>query len=101
MYFKGLQNSHFGWDATSNGSLKTEQCDDVCGCPTGLGQSGPKAIIDSLLNGQVKKAPSFGSGRSIFAMESLILAQIERWRHGLGMQVERDAIFGWLTVAQG
>jgi hypothetical protein len=22
-------------------------------------------------------------------MESLILAQIERWRHGLGMQVER------------
>ena len=25
------------------------------------------------------------------AMESLILAQNERWRHGLGMQVERDA----------
>ena len=23
-------------------------------------------------------------------MESLILAQNERWRHGLGMQVERD-----------
>ena len=30
--------------------------------------------------------------RSIFsAMESLILAQNERWRHGLGMQVERGA----------
>jgi hypothetical protein len=27
----------------------------------------------------------------IFSMESLILAQNERWRHGLGMQVERDA----------
>ena len=25
-----------------------------------------------------------------FVMESLILAQNERWRHGLGMQVERD-----------
>jgi len=24
-------------------------------------------------------------------MESLILAQIERWRRGLGMQVERDS----------
>jgi len=27
-----------------------------------------------------------------FMMESLILAQIERWRHGLGMQVEREAL---------
>ena len=26
----------------------------------------------------------------IYAMESLILAQNERWRRGLGMQVERD-----------
>jgi hypothetical protein len=42
MYFKGLLNSHFGWDATTNGSLKTEQCDDVCGRLTGLGQSRPK-----------------------------------------------------------
>jgi hypothetical protein len=25
-------------------------------------------------------------------MESLILAQNERWRHGLGMQVERGAL---------
>jgi len=24
-------------------------------------------------------------------MESLILAQNERWRHGLGMQVERES----------
>ena len=28
----------------------------------------------------------------VFATESLILAQNERWRHGLGMQVERDAL---------
>ncbi len=27
----------------------------------------------------------------LFATESLILAQNERWRHGLGMQVERGA----------
>ena len=27
---------------------------------------------------------------SIFTMESLILAQNERWRRGLGMQVERE-----------
>ena len=26
---------------------------------------------------------------NIFCLESLILAQNERWRHGLGMQVER------------
>ena len=26
----------------------------------------------------------------IFTMESLILAQNERWRRGLGMQVERE-----------
>jgi len=29
-------------------------------------------------------------------MESLILAQNERWRRGLGMQVERDSIFSIL-----
>ena len=29
-------------------------------------------------------------------MESLILAQNERWRRGLGMQVERDLIFSIL-----
>ena len=40
-------------------------------------------------------------------MESLILAQNERWQRGLGMQVERDAvpsIFGemeQLRVAEG
>ena len=28
---------------------------------------------------------------SIFTMESLILAQNERWRRGLGMQVERES----------
>ena len=40
-----------------------------------------------------KEAPR--EGRSDFlAMESLILAQNERWRHGLGMQVERESGFG-------
>ena len=34
-------------------------------------------------------------------MESLILAQNERWRHGLGMQVEREVRFGGWKVAQG
>ena len=28
---------------------------------------------------------------SIYFIESLILAQNERWRRGLGMQVERDS----------
>ena len=35
-------------------------------------------------------------------MESLILAQNERWRRGLGMQVERERIFrGPSKVANG
>ena len=33
------------------------------------------------------------SGRNV--TESLILAQNERWRHGLGMQVEREAPACW------
>ena len=34
-------------------------------------------------------------------MESLILAQDERWRRGLGMQVERYGAFGHQRVANG
>jgi len=34
-------------------------------------------------------------------MESLILAQDERWRRGLGMQVERYGPFGVQRVANG
>ncbi len=34
-------------------------------------------------------------------MESLILAQNERWRRVLSMQVERDGSFGVLRVANG
>ena len=30
----------------------------------------------------------------IFQLESLILAQIERWRRALHMQVERESSFG-------
>ena len=39
--------------------------------------------------------------KSLYMMESLILAQDERWRRGLGMQVERYGIFGYQRVANG
>ena len=46
-------------------------------------------LINYLLNRQDGSA--LGRRRLDFSeMESLILAQNERWRHGLGMQVERD-----------
>ena len=38
-----------------------------------------------------EKTLSVGNTDVHLAMESLILAQNERWRHGLGMQVEREA----------
>ena len=42
------------------------------------------------------RARSFGFGTVIsvikFTTESLILAQNERWRRGLGMQVERERV---------
>ena len=44
-------------------------------------------FLESLLEQRCTSASAPGS--SFFAMESLILAQNERWRHGLGMQVER------------
>jgi hypothetical protein len=34
-------------------------------------------------------------------LKSLILAQIERWRHALHMQVERAAGATWQSVADG
>ena len=34
-------------------------------------------------------------------LKGLILAQNERWRRGLGMQVEREAFFGRWTAANG
>jgi hypothetical protein len=37
----------------------------------------------------------------LFTTESLILAQNERWRRGLGMQVEREGGFGLWKVANG
>jgi len=40
-----------------------------------------------------------GKFKGSFLMESLILAQNERWRRGLGMQVERIMVFGsWLVA---
>ena len=43
-----------------------------------------------LLNRQ-EAAPWWRRRLDFSEMESLILAQNERWRHGLGMQVERGA----------
>ena len=80
MYFKGLLNSRFGWDATSNGSLKTEQCDE----PAGSGITLPDLLI--------RRSTEALGFRYLFFTESLILAQNERWRHGLGMQVEREVL---------
>ena len=37
----------------------------------------------------------------IHHMESLILAQNERWRRGLGMQVEREGTARFRKVANG
>ena len=34
-------------------------------------------------------------------LKGLILAQNERWRRGLGMQVERQGIFGYPRAAEG
>jgi len=34
-------------------------------------------------------------------LKGLILAQNERWRRGLGMQVEREGSFGNWTAAKG
>ena len=36
-----------------------------------------------------------------FELKSLILAQIERWRHALHMQVERQRGATWRRVANG
>ena len=38
---------------------------------------------------------------NFLTMESLILAQDERWRRASYMQVEREAYFGELKVADG
>ena len=54
--------------------------------PTTFPRGFPRGLLKNQnLNRQVK----------FFATESLILAQNERWRHGLGMQVERPG-FGSL-----
>ena len=76
-------------------SLATEQRNATCGSralarprayPRG---KSPRSLNSRNLNRQVM----------LFATESLILAQNERWRHGLGMQVERPG-FG-RGVAKG
>ena len=36
-----------------------------------------------------------------YKLKGLILAQNERWRRGLGMQVEREVYFGKWTAAKG
>ena len=47
-------------------------------------RASPKGGRSMNLNRQVRPL-------QVFSTESLILAQNERWRHGLGMQVGRDA----------
>ena len=41
------------------------------------------------------------AGRISQSIEGLIPAQNERWRRGLGMQVEREVYFGKWTAAKG
>ena len=56
-------------------------------CPDGV------AVRDDLMQSNIREeytVPVFGPGPNFSVMESLILAQNERWRHGLGMQVERE-----------
>ena len=48
---------------------------------------------------KLKLFPIFGSGFNI--MESSILAQNERWRRVLSMQVEREAGAIWWRAADG
>ena len=49
--------------------------------------SGRRPPLEELLF--YRTGHSSGDAFELFVMESLILAQNERWRHGLGMQVER------------
>ena len=62
-------------------SLTTEQCDKY---------RIPAILIEFKYKSALTYFPSGVFGHWIdFLMESLILAQNERWRRGLGMQVER------------
>ena len=78
------------------GSLEIEQC-NVYRCPQVLIRE--RCFNLSLLTTEAGGRPPSPCGGGLFAlrrkfvMESLILAQNERWRHGLGMQVERSAVF--------
>ena len=49
----------------------------------------------------VRKRINFGWPLASYIMESLILAQNERWRRVLSMQVERQQGFGPVRVANG
>ena len=42
-----------------------------------------------------RKATVLGVGLSEHFLKGLILAQNERWRRGLGMQVERETLGNW------
>ena len=64
-------------DALRGGRLREQQS----------GKTGGKRFLTSLL--EQRCSALRGAAVCFFAMESLILAQNERWRHGLGMQVER------------
>ena len=75
----------------NGGSLKTEQRDARLHL---YDERRSKSSSSFGLNGHPVKelhyaGGAFGLCRKLSVTESLILAQIERWRHGLGMQVER------------
>ena len=59
--------------------------------------------LSNVFNWQMAVAPLVLRDRrlSIFQLKGLILAQNERWRRGLGMQVERKGPFGGTRAAQG
>ena len=47
--------------------------------------------VNSFFLAPVRLSPDRAPETSFFIMKGLILAQNERWRRGLGMQVERES----------
>ena len=73
--------------------METEQCNLMCGSPA---RNWRRRAAERDENASIEKVDSesqagrpLGRPEELSETESLILAQNERWRHGLGMQVER------------
>ncbi len=71
---------------------------DRCGVlPSATEQIGQTSVLTLFMAGA-----HFGECRSKhIKLKGLILAQNERWRRGLGMQVVRESPFGERTAAKG